>query len=57
MGHCSSYDDVEVIKTVLAQEIKSPGVFVQFAADNNNLNKEMLDGKQTTHATTIVACQ
>ena len=35
----------------------SPGVFVQFAADNNDLNEETLDGKQTTHATTIVAYQ
>ena len=71
MGHCSSYDDVEVINTGLAREIKakaeevgvvipsniSPGVFAQFAADNNDLNEETLDGKQTTHATTIVAYQ
>ena len=71
MGHCSSYDDVEVIITGLAREIKakadevgviipsniSRGVFVQFAADNNDLNEETLDGKQTTHATTIVAYQ
>ena len=71
MGHCSSYDDVEVINTGLAQEIKvkaeevglvipsniSPGVFVQSAVDNNDLNEEMLDGKQTTHATAIVAYQ
>ena len=35
----------------------SPGVFVQSAVDNNDLNEEMLDGKQTTHATAIVAYQ
>ena len=71
MGNCSSYDDVEVINTGLAGEIKakadevgviipsniSRGVFVQFAADNNDLNEETPDGKQTTHATTIVAYQ
>lgn len=47
MGHCSSYDDAEVINTGLAREIRakadevgvvvpsniSPGVFVQFATD------------------------
>ena len=71
MGHCSSYDDVEVRNTGLAPEVKakadelgvtipsniSRGVFVQFAADNNDLNKETQDEKQTTHATTIVAYQ
>lgn len=71
MGHCSSYDDVEVINTGLAREIKakadevgviipsniSQGDFVQFAVDNNDLKEEILDGKQTTHATTIVAYQ
>lgn len=64
VGHCSSYDDVEVINTGLARDIKakadevgvvvpsiiSPGVFVQFAVDNNDLNEETPDGKQTTHA-------
>lgn len=52
MGHCSLYDDVEVINTSLAREITarsedlgvvlpsniSPGTFVQFAGDNNDLN-------------------
>ena len=71
MGHCSSYCDVEIINTSLAQEISaqsqaygvvipsniSPGVFVQCAADNNDLNEETLDGKQTTHATTLVVYQ
>lgn len=71
MGHCSSYDDVEIINTSLAREVRarsedhgvvvpsniSPGTFVQFAGDNNDLNEETLDGKQTTHATTLVAYQ
>ena len=32
-------------------------MFVQFAADNNDLNEDTLDGKHTTHATTMVAYQ
>ena len=27
---------------------------IQFAGDNNDIREEMLDGKQTTHATTVV---
>ena len=71
MGHCSSYDEVEIVNTSWAKEITarseeigvvvpsniSVGVFTQFAADNNDLNEDTLDGKQTTHATTIVAYQ
>ena len=57
MGHCSSYDDVEVVSTSLAMEINarseehgivepsniSPGIFVQFSGDTNDLNEETLD--------------
>jgi len=71
MGHCPSYDEIESIDTGLAKEILAksqqtgtvlpsnicPGSFIQFAADNNNLNKETLDGKSTTHATTLVVSQ
>ena len=71
LGHCCSYDDTEVVDTSLALEIiaKSkhlgvvipsnitPGVFIQVAGDNNDLNEETLDGKQTTHATTLVLYQ
>ena len=71
MGHCCSYNDVELITTSLAREISarleqhgaivpsnlSPGVFVQFAADNKDLNEDTPDGKHTTHATTMVGCQ
>ena len=35
----------------------TPGPFLQFAADNNDFNEETLDGKQTTHATTLVVYQ
>ena len=71
MGHCCCYNDVELITTSLAREISarleqhgaivpsnlSPGVFVQFAADNKDLNEDTPDGKHTTHATTMVGCQ
>ena len=33
------------------------GLFVQFAADNNDFNEETLGGRQTTHATTLVVYQ
>ena len=63
MGHCSSYEEVEIIDTCLAKEIiaKSeetgvtipsnifPGNFVQMAADNNDINEETVDGKKTQH--------
>ena len=71
IGHWGSYNDVELITTSLAREISaqseqhgvivpsnlSPGVFVQFATDNNDLSEDTLDGKHTTHATTRVAYQ
>ena len=71
MGHCASYDTVEMIDTALAREILAkteeegvakpsniaPGGFIQFAADNNDIHEETLDGKQTTHATTLVVYQ
>ena len=42
--------------TVIPSNI-SPGAFIQFAADNNDLNEETLDGKSTTHITTLVVYQ
>ena len=33
------------------------GSFIQFAADNNDIHEETLDGKNTTHATTLVVYQ
>lgn len=70
-GHSCSYDDIEVVDTSLALEIIArtenlgvvipsnirPGVFVQAAGDNNDINEETLDGKHTTHATTLVLYQ
>ena len=71
MGHCSSYDEVEIIDTSLATEIIaasqetgviipsniSTGTFFQVAADNNDINEETLDGKHTTHTMTAVVYQ
>jgi len=71
MGHCSSYEEVEMVDTSLATEILAkadqtgvtipsnilPGGFIQMAADNNDINEETIDGKNTTHATTIVVYQ
>ena len=70
MGHCSSYDKIESVDTGLAKILAksqdcgtviqfniSPGAFIQFAADNNYLNEETLDGKSTTHAKTLVVYQ
>jgi len=69
-GYCSSYDEVEAVDTSLTMEVVAtsekmgviipsnvnPGGFIQVTADND-INKETLDGKQTTHATTIVLFQ
>ena len=71
LGHCSSYDDIEIIDTSLARETLAkadlygsvipaniyPGVFVQVAGDNNDINEETLDGKSTTYVTTLVIYQ
>lgn len=46
----------EEFETVIPSNI-SPGIFVQLAADNNVINEETLDGKNTTHATTMVVYQ
>ena len=71
MGLCCSYEEVELVDTSLANEILAksdetgviipsnihPGVFVQMAADNSDINEETIDGKNTTHATTLVVYQ
>ena len=71
MGHSSSYDELQAVDTSLATEVLakvetygtvipsniSPGSFVQFAGDNNDLKEETIDGKNTTHATTMVVYQ
>ena len=71
IGHCSSYDDVEVADTSLALEVIAqsedkdavlpsnivPGIFVHTAADNNDINEQTFDGRQTTHSPTLVLYQ
>ena len=72
MAHCSSYENVEAVDTSIAREMVAqsnnhigvitpsnifPGAFVQAAADNNDINEETLDGKHTTHSTTVVLYQ
>lgn len=71
MGHCSSYDEIQSVDTSIAIEVAakneeygtvipsniSPMSCIQLPADNNDFNEETLDGKNTTHATTMVVCQ
>ena len=69
-GNSVSYDDCECIDTSMANEILAntqdgvtvpsnitPGTFVQLGADNNDINEETLNGKSTTHSTTMVVYQ
>ena len=64
-GHCSSYSEVQEVDSSLAIEVAeqfgtvvpsniSPCPFIQFAANNNYLEEGTLDGKNTTHTTTMV---
>ena len=71
MGHCVPYDAMRAVNTSITEEVLAtveefgtvipinikPGAFVQIAANNNHLNEEALDGKNTTHATTMVFYQ
>ena len=71
MGHCSSYDDIRAVNTSIALEVLAKseeygtvipsnifaGPFILLAADNNDFNEETIDGKNTTHATTMVIYQ
>ena len=71
MGNCSSYNEIERVDSSLAVEILakseqnqvvvpcniSPNIFIQAAADNNDINEETLDGKNTIHATTLAMFQ
>ena len=71
MGHCCPYDEMRAVDTsaalavlAKAEEIGTvipsnilPGTFVQITANNNNLNEETMDGKNTTHATSTVVNQ
>ena len=71
MGHCSSYNEIEAVDNSLAMELLAkaesngviipsnilPGGIIQAAPDNNDINEEILNGKRTTHAITIVLFQ
>ena len=71
LGHCVSYDETQILDTSLASEVmlKSSeygvvipsiirsGPFIQAAADNLDFTEETLDGKHTTHVTTLVLYQ
>ena len=70
MGHCSSYDEIQSVDTSHAMEVVakseqygtvtpsniSPISFIKLAADND-FNEETFNGKNTTHATTMVIYQ
>ena len=71
MGHCISYDEMknvdaslatgvlaqsEEYDTVLPSNI-SPGSFIQMGSNNDDFNEETIDGKNTTHVTTMVVYQ
>ena len=70
-GHSISYDKVINLEKGFVQQVLednesddmaiptniSPGKFVQAAADNLDFNEETLDGKHTTHTTTLVLYQ
>ncbi|CAH3116266.1 unnamed protein product [Porites lobata] len=72
MGHCISYDEMKSVDAlslateVLAQSEQydtvlpsniSPGSFIQMGSDNGDFNEETIDGKNTTHVTTMVVYQ
>ena len=71
-GSVASYDEVERIDSssakdqiehaeesgvIIPSNIHPGGELVQAAADNLDFNEETLDGKQTTHATSLVLYQ
>ena len=71
LGHSISYDEVvKLEKSFVEQTLSdqgdnnlaiptniSPGTFVQAAADNLDFNEQTLEGKNTTHVTTLVLYQ
>ena len=70
-GHCASYQTIQRFETGLAIDYVNrmsndevilpsnifPGSFVQAAADNNDFQEETINGKMTTHATSLVLYQ
>ena len=71
MAYCCSYDELRATDTSIAAEIlakadeydivvptnKAPSQFLQLAAENTDVNEETLDGKNTTHAASMVVFQ
>ena len=71
MGHCSSYEEIAQLKTSLTNESFAradysgvliatninPCVFIQMASDNNDINEDTIDGKNTTYATMLAIYQ
>ena len=70
-GHCASYPTIQRFETSLAVDYITkrseegivlpsnifPGSFIQAAADNIDFQEETIDGKLTTHATSLVLYQ
>ena len=70
-GHCASYPTIQRFETGLAIDYVNrmsndevilpsnifPGSFVQAAADNYDFQEETIDGKMTTHSTSLVLYQ
>ena len=70
-GHSISYDELQRVDTAIANDIVKrseefgvvlpsniqKGSFIRIAADNLDVNEETIDGKNTTHATSIVFFQ
>ena len=71
MGHCISYGEMTSVDVSLATEVLaqseeydtvlpsniSPQSFIQMGPDNDDFNEETIDGKNTTHVTTMVMYQ
>ena len=72
LGHCCSYTELLRLETAMAEvelakskeigviippNIQSGAGFIQAAADNDDFCEDTIDGKRTTHATTMVLYQ
>ena len=71
MGHCCSCDELRVRDTNITAEVLdkadkcgtvvptniAPSPFLQLVADKTDVNEETLNGKSTTHATSMVVFQ
>ena len=71
MAYCCSYDELRATDTSIAAEVlakadeydivvptnKAPSQFLQLVAENTDVKEETLDGKNTTHAASMVVFQ